>query len=172
MLEKIYKDLVKVIPSGKVARLDTSGTEERFFKCMDEFSDADVEMAFHGTSKKNVGSIVRNGFIGPGDMGYNKQNGNVYGPGVYATSKYSYAAKYGEDNAVMVLAILPGEQVAYKLGGCTDKHGRLTADSVRHNHITVLRSSAQVIPVFIIEKSDDEHVPYDELKFMIHPDEP
>ena len=111
-----------------------------------------IKVAFHGTRKHNVGSIVRQGLMVPDDVKVKIANGSRYGRGIYASPDINFGFHYSRNEGrLLILATLPGKQYicteSYNLTDCKpgyDSH--VSADNTE----MVLFKNAQVLPCYVI----------------------
>ena len=72
------------------------------------------EIAFHGTLRKNIGSIVREGFRLPNQSGYSRSHGTTWGKGIYCSPCPGHSAKYGDpwgkEISILLCAVLLGRK--------------------------------------------------------------
>jgi len=130
-------------------------------------------VTFHGTNRRNVSSIVRHGFVKPGD----KAGGNTikiacgasFGVGIYSSPYPTYSLTYADITSgskqktkpedlpglrLIVCAVLMGRT----LGVTRDETRRTTeiADTSAHSHVSpnqceyVVFDNAQIIPCYVI----------------------
>ena len=73
-----------------------------------------IDIVFHGTSVRNVESIIKNGFFVPqrfgseDGCGHESENGQMWGPGIYCTRSTNLAAVYGDDQIIFMCAVIMG----------------------------------------------------------------
>jgi hypothetical protein len=125
-----------------------------------EISDL-VMIGLHGTDPANIDSILAKGLLSPQDEAYKMKHGNAHGPGVYTTTSESYSSSYG---CVLVLAIIPGNNTTIRKDYDTGEF-----DSITSSHITVLRSSRQVCPLFKVKFGKGDPSIYDCIPVISHP---
>ena len=111
-----------------------------------------IEHGFHGTSPDVLNSILTFGMLDPTSIKYKVKNGNTYGPGVYISTcpKYSrsYARQSGGICCMLIVLMIKGCDIK-----SADQKGiTLETDNVQAGNIVVLRSTSQVLPVFVCKK--------------------
>ncbi|KAF8070017.1 hypothetical protein FPV67DRAFT_996493 [Lyophyllum atratum] len=118
------------------------------------------EIVFHGTSYKNVGSIVRSGFVVPGQRAASGKAigircGTTWGQGIYTSPSPSYGLRYAnyayKDGMKGRHRLLPGQ----KLIVCAVLMGR------RHHVVTPRRLNTNVEPGF------DSHVSPNKKEYIV-----
>eukprot|EP00667_Euglena_gracilis_P013304 EG_transcript_13720 len=113
-----------------------------------------IQVAFHGTSARNVQNIVREGLVVPREAtGVAVASGSRYGLGIYLSPNAGFSIRYCHGgNKLLVCAVLLG-----KAWTCTGvEYGVPVARPGFDSHISpcgnewVLFSEAQVLPCFVI----------------------
>ncbi|KAH8919258.1 hypothetical protein BT69DRAFT_1284978 [Atractiella rhizophila] len=127
------------------------------------------EVVFHGTLRKNVASIVVNGFRLPGqkttDGEHQVRCGSTWGRGIYSSPDPSYSFSYADHTAasqrrlpgykVVVAACLMGKRYQLKAGEYMRTSSR-TRSATYDSHVSpskleyVVFNSAQLLPILVL----------------------
>jgi hypothetical protein len=100
---------------------------------------------FHGTSDhRNIGPIMKTGFLVGGQNGHPISNGEAYGQGVYSATGPATPMGYGRDASAVILAqALPGRHV--------DGNQSRFADSwTPRQDWYIFARSEQVLPCYVV----------------------
>ncbi|KAF2425818.1 ADP-ribosylation [Tothia fuscella] len=132
------------------------------------------QITFHGTKKANVASIVRNGFIKPGELiptsgiPLGVRCGNSFGRGIYSSPDSAFATIYSEFDAhpttereiaglkLIVCATIMGRRGQVYRGGGQDWRKFNTARPGTDSHVGnnnleyIVFDSAQILPCYVI----------------------
>jgi len=113
-------------------------------------------LGFHGTSTRNMPSIIRTGLKVPGaESGIAVKNGSAYGVGIYLSPSPEFSLSYSDDmKTLLVCSVLLGH--CLKLGEKRSSKDNSRYDSVisPNGFEMIFFSAAQVLPCFIIKLSE------------------
>ncbi len=149
-------------------RLLRAPYSELLFQRFYESQTSSIECGYHGTGgvlpsgQTVLDSILTFGMLDPTNIKYKVKNGNAYGPGIYISTCPEYSRNYmrainsiGANGAIdinnsncMIIALMIKGNSARSI----DRDNTLGVDSVQAGNIVVLRSTSQVLPVFVCSK--------------------
>lgn len=164
--QELFKQLLKETNnlSGiyKIERIRSPLQEQIFLgqrECFRNFvNNGNVCIAYHGTSNTVLESISDLGLLDPNHPKYVRKTGNRFGKGVYVSKNINYAKRYARPS-VLVVAILEGELKKLSSSEASKKsHLPLEDFSILVGEETVLQSSSQVLPLFILETNNNNIV--------------
>jgi len=155
LFKQLLKDTNNLSGIYKIERIRSPLQEQIFLgqrECFRNFiSNGDVCIAYHGTSNTVLESISDLGLLDPNHPKYVRKTGNRFGKGVYVSKNINYAKRYARPS-VLVVAILEGELKKLSSADASKKsHLPLEDFSILVGEETVLQSSSQVLPLFILE---------------------
>jgi hypothetical protein len=151
-----YKKAISLAKPEDIQLLRMPYAEHLFMNFREFCTEKDITIAFHGTSSAVINSIATYGMLDPTSSMYRIKNGNVYGPGVYVSPNYNYSLGYmsidrnivNRNGCLLVVLAIKGSS-----GKSLDKGVTLDSDfSHPHSDIIVLRSTSQVLPLFVCKK--------------------
>jgi hypothetical protein len=80
-----------------------------------------IDIVFHGTPVKNIPNIVQQGFLLPhlldaevAEEEHSSEHGQKWGPGIYFTKSHDLAALYGDDEVIIMCAVVMGRQFRFR----------------------------------------------------------
>lgn len=172
-IEEIVSDIfkkIKVFPEfkkiTKIRRIRSPLSEFKFLSQCNSFSNIygsdyenNIKFGFHGTSHKNLTSIINNGLYAPYEEKYSVRCGNKYGKGVYLSETIGFASRY--NSGCMILAAIacgnykilaPNEAGLYS-------RKEIDADCFIVTPEIVVRGTTQILPLFVIDINNDIIVP-------------
>lgn len=170
LLKLSYADLRKSIPVGN---------RKRFVNTHQGYADglSQASVTFHGAPRNIISSIVRYGFLVPGqEIGHTGgkvqiARGASYGIGIYSSPDAKYASMYSDYNGLHKSGIVqPGDIPGFRLIVCATLMGRpilVTREKTRqkegllvnkgvHSHVApnyleyIVFDSAQIIPCYVL----------------------
>jgi len=118
-------------------------------------NEPDPALTFHGTQHRNLASILRYGFLQPGQTPragrtVRVANGSAFGLGVYSSMTAGYSVSYcrGAQTMLVCAALLGNAGTAAAAAGCPG--GRFGPVAV-HNNIVVAFDSRRIVPLFFLD---------------------
>lgn len=148
-----YNQLVGMYPKSKIVGLDSPVSELLFINYLSMYESNKVEVGFHGTRPEVVKSIEMYGMLDSNSPKYRVANGNVYGKGIYVSPSLAYASGYGK-GCLLSLLYIKGQVKDENPRQNTELEGDYTNPI---ESIIVLRSTAQVLPIFMVCTTDKSH---------------
>ena len=149
----LFNSLAKRVGSSDISKIrPIRGHISEYLFCMfHEYCMSEnkaIDMAFHGTGGEVADSVQLYGMFDPTFAGYNVKNGNVWGKGVYVSPNINFAKGYARNNGIIIAGLI--------IKGVTEKekfvtgHNDLNSDSQVIGDIIVLRSTSQMLPLFVV----------------------
>ncbi|KAE8443283.1 hypothetical protein EG329_001999 [Mollisiaceae sp. DMI_Dod_QoI] len=164
LMKRSYTKLRQCVSSTRIARGSSLDRKEDLAQEL-----CTPKVTFHGTQRRNVSSIVRYGFVKPGDKAGDKEIsvacGGSYGYGVYTSPDPEYALMYSSEGHKTASEDLPGIRLivcavlmGLPLSVTREDTWRTSelANKTAHSHVSpneleyIVFEAAQVIPCYVI----------------------
>lgn len=145
------KAALRECPSAKIANIRFAPVDpfvqNQFMNNLHTRSSASPKLVFHGTKLANINSILRFGFLVPGEAHpktseapvITSVNGQAYGNGIYCSTTASFSFSYMHTtNTLLVCAALP-------------RRNKPNLRRAPPANIIVLPKVEQIIPLFLVD---------------------